>query len=101
MVESRFTIFNLDLFKELPQELFTELVNLEDVIPDGILSTLYFHNPAFKKERNDFLDDHESIIQSMYAARHRRRELYDKEDFVTVKTNENAILLKNILSLNH
>lgn len=90
----KFTIFNLDLIKNLPSDLRDELVKLDDVIPDNIMSTIYGHDSIYKKERGNFLEYRPDLLQMMYEARRRRRRLSEKEYFINVRTDENIQFIK-------
>lgn len=90
----RFTVVNLDLIENLPQDMREELIYLEDVIPDNLMSAIYVHNDFYKKERNDFLNYRPDLLQKMYAARRKRKELSEKEYFMNVRTDENIAFIK-------
>ena len=90
----KFTILDFDLIKNLPSVIMSELILLEDVIPDGIMVPMYFHNPIFKKERHAFLNHRPDILQKMYFARHDRERLAKKNDVQNVKTDENIKFIK-------
>lgn len=86
----KFTILNFDLIKNLPSVIMSELILLEDVIPDGIMSTMYFHNPVFKKERSSFLNHRPDILRKMYFARSNKERLLEKENIFNIETDENV-----------
>ncbi|WP_304093186.1 hypothetical protein [Methanobrevibacter ruminantium] len=86
----KFTILDFDLIKSLPSIVLSELILLEDVIPDGIMSTIYFHNPVFKKERSSFLNHRPDILRKMYFARSNKERLLEKENIFNIETDENV-----------
>ena len=85
---------NLDLIKNLPSAMQAELIILEDAIPDDIMTTIYFHDPFYKKERSDFLNHRLDLIQKMHGLRHQKSERIKKEDFVNVVTDMNVQFIK-------
>lgn len=90
----KFTILNLDLIGDLPQDMRDELTYLEDVIPDNLMSTIYTHDDIYKKQRHDFLNYRPDLLRRMYEARRRRRRLSEKEYFMNVRTDENIEFIK-------
>ena len=94
MVYVKFTKMNLDLIKNLPSAMQAELIILEDAIPDDIMTTIYFHDPFYKKERSDFLNHRLDLIQKMHGLRHQKSERIKKEDFVNVVTDMNVQFIK-------
>ena len=90
----KFTILNLDLIENLPQDMRKELIYLEDVIPDNIMSTIYTHDAIYKEKRGNFLEYRPDILQMMYDARRRRKRLSEKEYFMNVRTDENIEFIK-------
>ena len=90
----KFTKMNLDLIKNLPSAMQAELIILEDAIPDDIMTTIYFHDPFYKKERSDFLNHRLDLIQKMHGLRHQKSERIKKEDFVNVVTDMNVQFIK-------
>lgn len=90
----KFTILNLDLIENLPQDIRDELIYLEDVIPDNIMSTIYTHDEIYKKQRHDFLNYRPDLLQMMYEARRRRKRLSERKYFMNVRTDENIEFIK-------
>ena len=76
----KFTKLNGDLIRNLPPELRNELIVFEDVIPDGIMTSLYVNDPYYKKERSDFLNHRDDVREKMYRVRGRREELSEKQN---------------------
>lgn len=85
----KFTKLNRDLIRDLPSEWRDELIAFEDVIPDGIMTSLYVNDPVYKKERSDFLNHRDDVREKMYRVRGRREELAEKSglDPVSARTN--------------
>lgn len=71
----RFTKLNGELIRNLSPAMQAELITLEDVIPDGIMASLYANDPFYKKERSEFLNYRDDVREKMYYARGRREEL--------------------------
>ena len=91
----KFTKLNLDLIKNLPSAMQAELIILEDAIPDDIMATIYFHDPFYKKERNEFLEYRPDLLQKMYQLRHKKRRLSEKEYVINVETDMNVQFIKD------
>ena len=91
---TKFTQFNLDLIKNLPSDMINELIFLEDVIPDGIGSTIAFHDEFFKKGRGDFINYRPDILSKMYKARALRKERAETEGIINTRTDENVNFIK-------
>ena len=91
----KFTRFTEEFIKNLPSDMLSELIVLEDVIPDDIMATMYMLNLFYKKERNEFLEYRPDLIQKMHAARYKRKELAKEEDIVNVRTDENVQFIKD------
>lgn len=89
----KITKFNMHLIKNLSPSMRSELILLDDVIPDEIMSTIYCHDSIYKKERHDFLNYHEDILQKMYEFRGKRKYLYSQGNF-NVGTDENIQFIK-------
>ncbi|SEL22730.1 hypothetical protein SAMN05216439_0208 [Methanobrevibacter gottschalkii] len=94
MEYSRFTKLNLELIKNLPSDMQSELIHLEDVIPDDIMATIYFHDSVYKKERHDFLNHRPDLLQEMYQLRHQKRKACENDDFINVETDLNIQFIK-------
>ena len=86
----RFTNLNGELLRNLPPAMQAELITLEDVIPDGIMASLYTNDPFYKKERSEFLNYRDDVREKMYYARGRREELANNDpDFNPVEARIN------------
>lgn len=83
----RSTKLNIELIKNLPVEMKNELIMLDDVIPDGIMASLYVNNPSYKEKRQEFIDYHSTLLEKMHIERNRSRSLdvYDRINFETDK----------------
>ena len=90
----RFTKVNIDFMKNLPSNIQSELIVLEDVIPDGILRPLFFHDPFFNKERSSFLNYRPDILKKMYQVRNDRERSSEKENIINLWTEENIEFIK-------
>ena len=91
----RFTRLNLDLIKNLPSVMQTELIILDDAIPDDIMATIYHHDSFYKKERSDFLNHRPDLLQKMYQLRHHKRRLCENEYFINVETDMMVQFIKD------
>ena len=90
----KFTLLNFDFIENLPSNILSELIVLEDVIPDVIMVPMYFHNPLYEKERNNFLEYRPDLLEKMYQARADRERLSEKEERINIKTDENIHFIK-------
>ena len=93
-MDIKFTLLDLDLIKNLPSDMREELIFLDDVIPDDIMSTIYCHDYIYKEKRNNFLEYRPGLLQLMYAARRKRRKLYETQHMYNVDTDENIQFIK-------
>ena len=75
MPRLRFSKLNGELLRNLPPDMQAELIVLEDVIPDGIMASLYVNDSFYKKERSEFLNYRDDVREKMYYARGTREEL--------------------------
>lgn len=91
----KFTKLNGDLIRNLPPELRNELIVFEDVIPDGIMTSLYVNDPVYKKERSDFLNHRDDVREKMYRVRGRREELSEKQNRTNIETDEAVQFIKD------
>jgi len=91
----KFTKLNGDLIRNLPPELRNELIVFEDVIPDGIMTSLYVNDPFYKKERSDFLNHRDDVREKMYRVRGRREELSEKQNRTNIETDEAVQFIKD------
>lgn len=90
----RYTQFNLNFMKNLPSDLQNELIIFEGVIPDGIVTTIAFHDEFFKKERGDFINYRPDILSKMYKARAIRHEIAETQGIINARTDENVDFIK-------
>lgn len=91
----KFTKLNGDLIRNLPPELRNELIVFEDVIPDGIMTSLYVNDSFYKKERSDFLNHRDDVREKMYRVRGRREELSEKQNRTNIETDEAVQFIKD------
>lgn len=84
----------MELIKNLPSDMQSELISLEDDIPDDIMATIYFHDSVYKKERSDFLNHRPDLLEKMYQIRHQKRKACENEDFINVETDMNIQFIK-------
>ena len=91
----KFTQLNVELIKNLPSSMKSELIILEDVIPDGIMASLCANDPFYKKERNDFLEYRPDILKKMYVSRGKRRRLNNLEDRLNFEVDEKVQFVKD------
>ncbi len=91
----KYTQLNVELIKNLPPSMKSELIILEDVIPDGIMASLYANDPFYKKERHDFLDHRPDLLKKMYIARGKRNKLNNLEDRLNFEVDEKVQFVKD------
>lgn len=91
----KFTRMNTTLMTNLPEDMMEKLVNLDDVIPDDVMSAIYTNNDIYKEERNHFLDYRPDLLQKMYAARRKRRRLAETGDIINIHTDENVQFVRD------
>lgn len=89
----KITKFNIPLIKNLSHSMRLKLILLDDVIPDEIMSTIYYHDSIYKKERHNFLNYRDDIRQKMYEFRGKRKYLYSQGNF-NAGTDENIQFIK-------
>lgn len=89
------TKLNGELIRNLPSAMKSELIVLEDVIPDGIMASLYANDPFYKKERHDFLNFRPDLLEKMYIARGKRKRLDDIDDRINFETDEEVQFIKD------
>ena len=90
----KYTQFDLNFIKNLPSDLQNELIIFEGVIPDGIVTTIAFHDEFFKKERGDFINYRPDILSKMYKARALRHEIAETQGIINARTDENVNFIK-------
>ena len=91
----KFAKLDIDLIKNLPSDMKSELIVFEDVIPDGIMNSLYVNDPFYKKERSEFLNYRPDILKKMYHVRGKRKKLSENDHWSNIKTNEKIQFVKN------
>lgn len=92
---TRSTKLNVDLIKDLPVKMKEELIVLNDVIPDGIMASLYVNNPSYKKKRHDFINHHPELLEKMHIARNQRRRLDNLDDRINLETDRKIQFIKD------
>jgi hypothetical protein len=92
---TRSTKLNVDLIKDLPVKMKEELIVLNDVIPDGIMASLYVNNPSYKKKRHDFINHHPDLLDKMLIVRNQRRNLDDVDDRIMFETDNEIKFIKD------
>lgn len=55
MTTLKFSMFNVDFIKNMPSELLSELITLNDAIPSNLRVCVGNHNTLFDKERRKFI----------------------------------------------
>ena len=87
---------NVDLIKNMPMDLKAELIIFEDVIPDGIMTSMYFNDPFYNKERRDFLNNRPDLLEKIYHARNQRKRLAIAKNtmMVDIETEEEIQFVK-------
>ncbi len=92
---TKFTKLNVELIRNLPSDMKSELILLEDVIPDGILTSLCVNDPFYDKERSDFLNRRPDLLKKMYAVRGKRRRLNNLDDRLNFEVDEKVQFVKD------
>ena len=92
---TRSTKLNGDLIRNLPVAMKEELIVLEDVIPDGIMNSLYVNDPVYKEKRHDFIDHHPALLEKMHIARSERKRLDKLDDRINFETDRKIQFIKN------
>ena len=95
MVLIKSTKLNVELIRNLPAAMKEELIVLNDVIPDGIMASLYVNNPSYKEKRHDFIDQHPDLLEKMHIARNQRRRLEDLDDRINFETDRKIQFIKD------
>ena len=92
---TKFTKLNVELIKNLPSAMKAELIVLEDVIPDGILTSLCVNDPFYDKERMDFLNHRPDLLERMYIARGKKDRIDDFKEWVNYEADEKVQFVKD------
>lgn len=95
MYSIRSTKLNVELIRNLPTAMKAELINLEDVIPDGILASLCVNDPSYRKKRHDFIDHHPELLEKMHIERNKRRRLDNVDDRIEFETDGDIQFIKD------
>lgn len=95
MTLTRSTKFNLDLIRNLPAAMKAELIVFEEVIPDNIMTSLCVNDSFYNKERMDFLNHRPDLLEKMYYARGKRKELSQHDHWINVETDEEVQFIKD------
>ena len=87
---------NGDLIKNLPIDLKEELIVFEDVIPDGIMTSICVNDPFYNKERREFLNHRPDLLEKIYHARNQRKRLAMTKNtrMVDIETEEEIQFVK-------
>ena len=87
---------NGDLIKNLPIDLKEELIVFEDVIPDGIMTSICVNDPFYNKERREFLNHRPDLLEKIYHARNQRKRLAMTKNtrMVDIETDEEIQFVK-------
>ena len=87
---------NVDLIKNMPMDLKAELIIFEDVIPDGIMTSMYVNDPFYNKERRDCLNHRPDLLEKIYHARNQRERLAIAKNtrMVDIETEEEIQFVK-------
>lgn len=70
----KFALKDNEFIKDLPEDLFNELLNYNGAIPDELCSSLNIFNPEWGKLRSDREDGSWTLLSRVYM----RRAKYDK-----------------------
>lgn len=101
MLLTRSAKLNGDLIRNLPSAMQAELIIFEEVIPDGIMASLYANDSFYKKERSEFLNYRDDVREKMYRARGKREELAHDQDYdsflarLNIETDEMVQFVKD------
>jgi hypothetical protein len=102
MLLTRSRKLNGKLIRNLPSDMKAELINFEDVIPDGLMASLYTNDSFYKKERSKFLEYRDDIGEMMYRVRGRREVLAQNDpDYdpvsarIKIETDEEVQFVKD------
>lgn len=102
MLLTRSAKLNGELIRNLPSAMKAELIIFEEVIPDGIMASLYANDSFYKKERSEFLNYRDDVREKMYYVRGRREELANNDpDYdpilarLNIKTDEMVQFVKD------
>lgn len=91
----RYTKLNGELIRNLPSKMKAELISLEDIIPDGIMTSLCVNDPFYNKERMDFLNHRPDLLKKMYVARGKRKRVNNIDDRLNFEVDEKVQFVKD------
>lgn len=74
----KFAASNRELYENLPEDLFNELLNYNGAISDGIMSSLNAFNPEFRKQRSLRENGSFTLLARIYMRRAKYDKLFDK-----------------------
>ncbi|WP_042707277.1 hypothetical protein [Methanobrevibacter wolinii] len=74
----KFAIKNIELIKNLPEDLFNELLNYNGAISDELKMGLSKFNPEFRKLRSDKENGSWTLLSRIYMRRAKYDKLFDK-----------------------
>ena len=74
----KFAIKDIELIKNLPEDLFNELLNYNGAISDELKMGLSKFNPEFRKLRSDRENGSWTLLSRIYMRRAKYNKLFDK-----------------------
>ena len=74
----KFAMKDIELIKNLPEDLFNELLNYNGAISDELHSMLNKYNPEFRKLRSDRVNGSFTLLSRVYMHRAKYDKLFDK-----------------------
>ncbi|MDD5959129.1 MAG: hypothetical protein PUC09_00620 [Methanobrevibacter wolinii] len=74
----KFAMEDKELIKNLPEDLFNELLNYNGAISDELHSMLSKFNPEFRKLRSDRVNGSFTLLSRVYMRRAKYDKLFDK-----------------------
>lgn len=74
----KFAMKDIELIKNLPEDLFNELLNYNGAISDELHDLLNKYNPEFRKLRSDRVNGSFTLLSRVYMRRAKYDKLFDK-----------------------
>lgn len=74
----KFAMEDKELIKNLPEDLFNELLNYNGAISDELQRLLNKYNPEFRKLRSDRVNGSFTLLSRIYMRRAKYDKLFDK-----------------------
>lgn len=74
----KFLMEDKEFIKDLPEDLFNELLNFNGAIPDDLRSSLSIFNPEFKKQRGLRENGSWTLLSRVYMRRAKYRKLFEE-----------------------